>query len=74
MSTCTIEKVKGYCPEIDDQKIIDVTFKNINASGKLYDKIKNNFICDKKMLNSCEYIKKNGNCPIYQEIKNLNSK
>lgn len=69
MPTTTIKKIKGYCPEIDDEKEIDIEFHEVYASGEKYGEIIGRFECDKGSMNNCEYIIKNGDCPIYQSLK-----
>ena len=68
MSTTTVERISGYCPEINDNKSIDVDFIEVKASGMTYTKIKGRFECDKASFGKCEYYNKNGNCPIYKDI------
>lgn len=70
MSTTTVERISGYCPEINDNKSINVDFIEVKASGTTYTKIKGRFECDKSNFDNCEYYNKNGNCPIYNNIPN----
>ena len=68
----TTSSAYGYCPELDDEVEIEVTFVEVpilGASGPQYKKT--SFLCDYASMNPCKTAGSSGrDCPLFKNCMN----